>query len=660
MPQLTALDVVCGKQHMSVHLEFSAPFYGLVFSKGHYEHKNCVYVKPHSGLSYVEFNIYYNACGTTPNMNGNFFENTIIIQYGMDIIEAWDEAKKLRCQWYDAYQKDSKKELIKISELDIVELNFQGDNVDCWMEIQEGKGPWSNEVSGIIPVGSPLTMVIAINDYGSQFDMRVKSCYAHDSIKPLVALTDEYGCVLRPKILTSFHKVRDYNGRATIISYSHFYAFKFPDTVAVYIECSVEICRHGCPDSCQKIHHLPLFPHKHTDNQHAASLHNDKYFTAQQKLDDTFVRYFLNSSYPVLRDFQMLFNYSNPETYPINPVPSKSYFEGQLLLQKLNNESNLLRKPSYAYLHLGQKLNYEEQQIFKRHDNENYPVHKIPYKPQDSNLKQYLPYQNPKRENEEYSEHLRDTSVKNSDYIYISKTVPHRFPSLTQYDRPRYYGREKETPTQHDSRTKPLHSHPFNGNIRESSQIKPRAQSFIYNRENIPLSHPSYPYPLLQFQYSRQHAYNGMKPMNDQIADQSDAIHSTEHSGQGPHEHQFPQEPSSLRTRRQATDGEVIGVEQTYHALALVDLVFEPNTTKDNVFSGRSEEVVYGVCLPVAGFVAGLCVFLLLTICSLCITGYLGYLWRLHVIESNTKTSNKAKIFKGILFYDRRDCKSKP
>lgn len=41
---------------------------------------------------------------------------------------------------------------------------FTGDNVDCWMEIQNGKGPWASPISGIVPLGSTLTMVVAIND----------------------------------------------------------------------------------------------------------------------------------------------------------------------------------------------------------------------------------------------------------------------------------------------------------------------------------------------------------------------------------------------------------------------------------------------------------------------------------------------------------------
>lgn len=36
------------------------------------------------------------------------------------------------------------------------------------MEIQDGKGPWASPVTGIVPLGSTLTMVIAINDQAGQ------------------------------------------------------------------------------------------------------------------------------------------------------------------------------------------------------------------------------------------------------------------------------------------------------------------------------------------------------------------------------------------------------------------------------------------------------------------------------------------------------------
>lgn len=44
--------------------------------------------------------------------------------------------------------------------------------MDCWMEIQHGKGPWASPVTGIVPLGTTLTMVIGINDKQGQ------SCFA--------------------------------------------------------------------------------------------------------------------------------------------------------------------------------------------------------------------------------------------------------------------------------------------------------------------------------------------------------------------------------------------------------------------------------------------------------------------------------------------------
>lgn len=40
------------------------------------------------------------------------------------------------------------------------------------MEIQHGKGPWAPPVSGIVPLGSTLTLVVAINDYRGKFQFK--------------------------------------------------------------------------------------------------------------------------------------------------------------------------------------------------------------------------------------------------------------------------------------------------------------------------------------------------------------------------------------------------------------------------------------------------------------------------------------------------------
>lgn len=81
--------------------------------------------------------------------------------------------------------------------------------------------------------------------------MRVKSCMASDGAGHIIKLSDEFGCVLRPKMISRFLKARAPDERATVITYAFFHAFKFPDALSVHIKCKVEICRHGCLDHCQ-------------------------------------------------------------------------------------------------------------------------------------------------------------------------------------------------------------------------------------------------------------------------------------------------------------------------------------------------------------------------------------------------------------------------
>lgn len=81
--------------------------------------------------------------------------------------------------------------------------------------------------------------------------MRVKSCAASDGGGHIIQLSNENGCVLRPKMISRFLKARINDERASVITYAFFHAFKFPDALSVHIKCKVEICRHGCLDHCQ-------------------------------------------------------------------------------------------------------------------------------------------------------------------------------------------------------------------------------------------------------------------------------------------------------------------------------------------------------------------------------------------------------------------------
>ncbi|CAO1410196.1 unnamed protein product [Diamesa hyperborea] len=279
MPKIISLDVKCEKQGMKVFLRFDKPFYGIVFSKGHYSNTNCVHLPAGLGRDTAQFEIGIHACGTAGNTEngaygyesgaGNYFENIIVIQYDPQVQEVWDQARKLRCTWHDQYEKSVTFRPFPVDMLDVVRADFAGDNVGCWMQIQVGKGPWASEVSGLVKIGQTMTMVLAIKDDDSKFDMLVRNCMAHDGKRAPIQLVDQRGCVTRPKIMSKFTKIKNFGASASVLSYAHFQAFKFPDSMEVHFQCTIQICRYQCPDQCsdhsgnsdgQHIQHLTVGP----------------------------------------------------------------------------------------------------------------------------------------------------------------------------------------------------------------------------------------------------------------------------------------------------------------------------------------------------------------------------------------------------------------
>lgn len=244
-PKIVHLDVKCEKNLMKVSIEFDKVFNGVIFSKGHYNYRNCLYLPPNTGRKNVVFDISINSCGTTGNAqgtfynedvtadSGQFFENTVVIQYDPQVQEAWDQARKLRCTWHDSYEKSVSFRPFPVDMLDVVRADFAGDNVGCWMQIQVGKGPWASEVAGIVKIGQTMTMVLAIKDEENKFDMLVRNCIAHDGKRAPIELVDGNGCIVRSKLMTKFTKIRNFGSSASVLSYTHFQAFKFPDSVSI-------------------------------------------------------------------------------------------------------------------------------------------------------------------------------------------------------------------------------------------------------------------------------------------------------------------------------------------------------------------------------------------------------------------------------------------
>nr|CAD7402937.1 unnamed protein product [Timema poppensis] len=261
MPQIKHLQVQCEKTHMRVNIEFDRPFYGMIFSKGFYSDPHCVHLKPGTGHLSATFEIFLNSCGMSssanhnaggyggsPTPSGSYVENTIIIQYDPYVQEVWDQARKLRCTWYDFYEKAVTFRPFQVDMLHAVTANFLGDNLQCWMQIQVGKGPWASEVSGIVKIGQTMTMVLAIKDDESKFDMLVRNCVAHDGKRAPIQLVDQYGCVVRPKIMSKFQKIKNFGPSASVVSFAYFQAFKFPDSMNVHFQCVIQVCRYNCPE----------------------------------------------------------------------------------------------------------------------------------------------------------------------------------------------------------------------------------------------------------------------------------------------------------------------------------------------------------------------------------------------------------------------------
>ena len=87
-----------------------------------------------TGQLQANFEIYLNSCGMTSSEQtgsaasslGLFIENTIIVQYDPQVQEIWDQARRLRCTWYDFYEKAVTFRPFNVDMLDAVTANFLG------------------------------------------------------------------------------------------------------------------------------------------------------------------------------------------------------------------------------------------------------------------------------------------------------------------------------------------------------------------------------------------------------------------------------------------------------------------------------------------------------------------------------------------------------
>jgi len=136
-----------------------------------------------------------------------------------------------------------------------------------------GKGPWASEVSGLVKIGQTMTMVLAIKDDDSKFDMLVRNCMAHDGKRAPIQLVDQKGCVTRGKLMSRFTKIKNFGASASVLSYAHFQAFKFPDSMEVHFQCTIQICRYQCPDQCSDTNAILSAQHGNLLSAHHPAVH---------------------------------------------------------------------------------------------------------------------------------------------------------------------------------------------------------------------------------------------------------------------------------------------------------------------------------------------------------------------------------------------------
>lgn len=55
-----------------------------------------------------------------------YSSHQVVVQYDKDLLEVWDEAKRLRCEWFNDYEKTASKPPMVIADLDVIQLDFRG------------------------------------------------------------------------------------------------------------------------------------------------------------------------------------------------------------------------------------------------------------------------------------------------------------------------------------------------------------------------------------------------------------------------------------------------------------------------------------------------------------------------------------------------------
>lgn len=250
-PHIHDIQVQCAKDMMQITIEFNRQFDGIIYSKGFYSNPECRYVTENSGQVKYTFTVSLNSCGTEfisafDTLGQSYLENVLVIQNEPGVQEVWDTIRAVRCLW-EGNLRETLSVNFNVGMLAQEIVTFSGDTAMARLDIQLGRGPFAPAANGLVKIGETMTLVVSVTgDAG--FDIQVKECRAKDTTgENSILLTDDNGCVLKPKLFGAFQKTRETgNTGANIIAYAFFNAFKFPDIMDLILECNIELCKSDC------------------------------------------------------------------------------------------------------------------------------------------------------------------------------------------------------------------------------------------------------------------------------------------------------------------------------------------------------------------------------------------------------------------------------
>lgn len=258
MPTIQNLDAKCGRSGMTVQVFFDQPFPGVIYSKGHYGDPKCHYVSEgKAGSTNYTFLVPVDGCGTHGQLEeakpgrDMYFENTIIIQLDPLITEVWDEARLLKCVWPHTMLRRVKASPFEVYQPERVTVELDQRSINTLMEIQKGPGPFDSPATGYVYMGDDTSVVIYVQDPDKSVDANVVNCRATGLGGESVQLFDDFGCLLRPDLITQFDKSRETNGvKADLMLYSYLKAFRIGESPQFTIKCQLQVCRGKCSAPC--------------------------------------------------------------------------------------------------------------------------------------------------------------------------------------------------------------------------------------------------------------------------------------------------------------------------------------------------------------------------------------------------------------------------